>query len=493
MFSNNKFFAGFLLLYFIARISFFLVFPIYPDEIAVDWWITSDLNKSPNIIIACNNFLTKHSEFLNIFRNIEIIQNDLIGYIRIKTLFYYLIFIISLIFIYSKSKDIKYIFLGLITTFSPLSITFILNRPEGFIFYFVFYYLFSQISENKAKKIFLLFSVYFFILASISHPKTLYFSIIYLYGINTKIIFLVFVGLMNIFSYKYWSIRMACSDPEILKFYSEFNINPLMMFTDFIEYFRSLYHHNFCTGPNFNSCRWSRFFNNSYFTSQSDIGVYATIPKNYLFQNLPKLIYLSLFLITLFLLIKRIIFNNIKIIFLILPLIIHLLHNRTQNFYDLSFWYVYIFALFLFFFPKNLNGFSKIFIVIILSLSLRNDYNYFYVDYFKGYQGPGLTMKFLNSELKILRSNGYNENYFSEFDILVVDDSTYRFFSNKNKYLITYFSLRNKNMLDTILSTRKIAIVSRCVYFEEYNLYSLNPNIVKINNVESLCIYTGKN
>lgn len=490
MFLNNRALFFLLATYFCVRVVFFLVFPIYPDEIAADWWITSDINKAPNIIIACNEFITKNSELFNIFRNIEIIQNKLFAYIRIKTLFYYFIFIGSLIYLNYRTKELKYLFLGLITTVAPFSVTFILNRPEAFIFYFCLYYLFSLITEKKLKIFFISLSVYFFILASLSHPKTIYFSLIYLYSNNIKIVFLIFVGMIDLFTYKYWSIRMACSDPEILKFYSEFNINPLLIFTDFFEYLRSLYHHTFCTGSSFNSCRWGRFFNNSYFTSVSDIGVYAMIPKNYLFQNLPKLILVTLFFISLFLLIRRIIFNNYRIIFLVLPLLVHLLHNRTQNFYDLAFWYIYIFGIFIFLVPINFNKVSKIFIAILLIFCLRNDYNYFYSDFFKGYQGPSLTMKFLKSEFDILRTHGYHPNHFSKYSMLVVDDSTYRYFNNEHKVLITYYSLRNRNLLNDILSKNKIAIATRCVYFQEYKLESLKPIILKINENEAICFYT---
>lgn len=487
---SSKSIAIVFFLYLTVRLAFFLLFPIYPDEIAADWWITSNLNNFPNIIIACNNSISQNLKIFNIFNNIEILQNSLFQYIRLKTLFYYLLFLGSLLYLFRKEGDSKYIYIILLTTLSPLSISFILNRPEAFIFYFSFYFIF-YIESKRKYKIFLLISIYFFILSSISHPKTIYFSLIYLYGYNKgKYLLLILAALVDLFSYKYWQIRMSCSDPEILKFYSEFNINPIQLFSDFKAYFKDLYNHNFCTGPSFNSCRWSRFFNNSYFTSVSDIGVYSPSPKNYLFQNLPKLIYISAFIFATFKIFRHTLLRQRTLLLFLIPLFIHLIHNRTQNFYDIAFWLVYIFALCLYFCRIEFSKFSKVLVFIVLVASVRIDYHHFYADFLSGYHGPSLTMKFLYKEVSALKANGVDRDSLATYKIVVLDDSTYRYFNSDNKILITYYSLKNKNLLEDIQSRENIAIATRCVFFDEYKLKTLNPKILSIDGDETLCFFS---
>lgn len=489
---NKKLFFIVIFIYILLRLFFFTLFPIYPDEIAVDWWITSDINKAPNIIIACNDLITRHSKFFNIFNNIEYIQNYVFEFLRTKTLFYYLIYLTTLLYFYIIKREKKYIALMLLSTIAPFAFTFILNRPEGFIFYFVFYFVLYKADSNN-RTVLLFFSLYFFLLASISHPKTLYFSVIYLYEFRKNTLLVSGIILFNIFSYKYWTIRMGCSDTSILNFYSEFNINPLQVFINFKEYAKNLYNHNFCMGSNFDNCRWSRFFNNSYFSSSSDIGVYSPVAKNYLFQNLPKLLFVTTFIYCNFKLITWIFkYRKFHYLFFIFPVLFQLLHNRTQNFYDIAFWMLYIFSLTLYLLPIKFNSISKCFIVIILLFISILDYKYFYSDYLNGYQGPSLSTKFLRKEVKKLESEGISRANFSNYQTLILDDSTFRYFQNSNKILITYFSLRNSNLLDKIEALGSVAIVSRCVFFDEYNLRSLKPQVIQIVNTETVCIYTSK-
>ena len=121
--------------------------------------------------------------------------------------------------------------------------------------------------------------------------------------------------------------------------------------------------------------------------------------------------------------------------------------------------------------------------------SLKLDYNYFYKDFLSGYHGPSLTSKFLKRESDALEAGGYTKDHFKNYETIVLDDSTFRYFTGKNKILITYYSLQNKNLLGDIQSKKSIAIATRCVFFNEYKLGSLNPSKLKINNYESICFY----
>jgi hypothetical protein len=64
--------------------------------------------------------------------------------------------------------------------------------------------------------------------------------------------------------------------------------------------------------------------------------------KNYLFQNIPKIILLFFGIFALTKLVNYGFSKKNGIYILLIPLIIHLLHNKTQNFYDVAFWYLYI-------------------------------------------------------------------------------------------------------------------------------------------------------
>jgi hypothetical protein len=176
----------------------------------------------------------------------------------------------------------------------------------------------------------------------------------------------------------------------------------------------------------------------------------------------------------------------------LIPLIIHLLHNKTQNFYDVAFWYLYILSLFIYFVPINYDRFSKLLIVFLLIFTLKLDYYYFYSDFRKGYQGPGLSTKFLRNTFKSLNENGIEKDNFKNYEMLVLDDSTFRYFDNKNKVLITYYSLRNNNFYNDIVTRNNIAIVTRCVFFRENKLESLVQSSLRINDTESICVYTKK-
>ena len=88
-----------------------------------------------------------------------------------------------------------------------------------------------------------------------------------------------------------------------------------------------------------------------------------------------------------------------------------------------------------------------------------------------------------------MQTSGFSRDYFKNYKTLVLDDSTFRYFSGENKILITYFSLRNKNLLEDIQSNNSIAIAARCIFFNEYKLGSLNPTVLKINDTDSVCFY----
>ena len=491
--STKNFFYIFIGVALLARLicGFFLL-PIYPDEIARLWWVQSDENYFKNIMYVCNN----GSDFFSysIFSNLKKIINFVEMFFftpRFIALFYYAIFIIIATLSatkYDLERKNLHLLVIFISLLFPFNFTFILLRPEANIFYMLYFYSLNLAVCQKNKdfsNIVKFLSYYNFLVAAFTHPKTIYFSIIYLSRFNLKKIITYFWLMIYVavafFIYKYWSYRMSCVNPDILKSLNSYNINPIDYAYNISNYFKEVFNYNLCINSNIQSCRWSRFFDNSYFTFDSDIKVFDSGRKIIFPALLYKLILFSFILFFGYRIFSGELYKKRQGVFLILLLVantFHLIHNKTENFYDLSFWLLVYFFLFLNYIKIQIN--HKV-IVLILIISLFFDSYYFYNSYIHGYEGPGLSLKHykrVNDKL----SDVFTKNQFSKKKILLVDDSTFLFFDGHNKFPITYYSINND--FNALLKTNNFAIVSRCIFFIENKLPMPNVKVYRLKNDE---------
>jgi len=512
--------------------------PIYPDEINWRFEYTRyflDNGIYYYFIKPCSTdgltipfYASMQMMVLSLFNKINLVFS-----FRFFPLIVFLITIYSYCSLFLKKiittdNNFYFIIIFLSLLFVPISsIWNISSRPEYLILgYFAFLYFINLKICNKDTNfsfiIFILF-LYWSIL-SVAHPKALYLLPINILILNYLIknnIKYFYILIMLIYSYLISnfdkSMLINCNKlPEFNNWYNSLNINPFDFFKSPVSFLSSF----ISDIPQVLYGLVKRSLHNISYKEYSDIGYLPSIKSSQPVKFLNYYIGVNYFVVIILfplLLIKKLIDKNTKIFtldniyLLALPFVlVMIIFNRTQNAYDVSFWYL-LNTLTFFIFIVNHYSLKKLFLkiysvisIIFFSISLIVYYSFVYLPFTSeskniGFVGPSVPLSFFSQEnIKEIKYIYKNYCETGSSDLILFDDRTYFSLMDYNNIApLTYtfypYSLdesskvRKDNFEKFIYSNyKKTSIYSSCQFENELP----KSTLLRYKNIKfNLCCY----
>lgn len=466
------------LLILVVAINFFMLFqiPIFPDEI--NWRFTH----SRAIIDGFTNFSYYKPCYLGEIRIPEILYPQFIFlsifslfdhyfFYRIFPFLSYLFLLFSLFVILKKKFISNHILLFLLSFFiiSTLgnsgSIWHFTSRAEFLIYFYIG--LIFLLNNKNYNQYFIFFATFiFWSVASIAHPKFFYFIIVQFY-----ILFILDIKLLNkflLFIFSFLFVLIGVKTNQLIYFshcdinFSEyynwialFNINPLLLFSNFNEFIVSfsqdfLNHINniFDRAPShliFSSNREAPFLPNiktNFVVSLANFSILF-----FYFFNLSISLFLS---VRLFkdLLFDKARLNYFKNISLLIYMVIYvlILFNRTTNAYEITFWITTLCFL-------NVIIFNIFFISV--RFNLKNNISAFLLDF--------INLASFKATIVFL--------FFLIISTLIIFKYYYLFSINSNKGSWAGMSVPNKYFTNPIIDKMEIYFRSNCIISDKNTLF----------------------
>jgi hypothetical protein len=344
----NKYYIILVLLF---SIVYYKNFPIFPDEITINFLSTNASifnNSAVYLINSCINFY-EVSELILFFKNL--ITKI---YVNIDSLIKFRYFSLSIglsVFLYiwyflfrEKNNSIYYTFL----LFWPLVFLpiFVLHRPELYFLLTISSILISfSGNESKSNGIHLLVCVVSYLVCLNMHPKALYllplliFTLIKIVNKNFKYLVILVIIYISFEYFKFYqNIWMTCTHDYISNIVSSYQVNPLLLFTDPFNFLKSLLNSN--TPIIIDRSISQLMIRNGY-----DIGFIPNIANKFWLWNLLNFLFIYIFISQFIIFYKS---RKYIVIYLVLITILGIyLMNANKAPYDISLYFsilVLIFA-----------------------------------------------------------------------------------------------------------------------------------------------------